>query len=77
VCLLRAEVWPWYAVRRATYPDDDAPAYQVLEPSLRHAEGHQVSAGEVATNGEQFKTFLTDEIARWKDVIDTGKIAAE
>ncbi|MCA0250546.1 MAG: tripartite tricarboxylate transporter substrate binding protein [Proteobacteria bacterium] len=31
----------------------------------------------VATNGEQFKTFLTDEIARWKDVIDTGKIAAE
>ncbi len=31
----------------------------------------------VATNGEQFKKFLTDEIARWKNVIDTGKIAAE
>ncbi len=31
----------------------------------------------VATNGEQFKKFLTDEIARWKNVIDTGKITAE
>ena len=31
----------------------------------------------VATNGEQFKKFLTDEIARWKTVIDTGKITAE
>ena len=31
----------------------------------------------VATNGEQFKEFLTDEIARWKNVIDTGKITAE
>ncbi len=31
----------------------------------------------VATNGEQFEKFLTDEIARWKNVIDTGKITAE
>lgn len=31
----------------------------------------------VATNGEQFKKFLTDEIARWKNVIDTGKITVE
>ena len=31
----------------------------------------------VATNGEQFKKFLTGEIARWKNVIDTGKITAE
>lgn len=31
----------------------------------------------VATNGERFKKFLTDEIARWKAVIDTGKITAE
>lgn len=31
----------------------------------------------VATNGEQFKKFLTNEIARWKNVIDTGKITAE
>lgn len=31
----------------------------------------------VATNGEQFKKFLTEEIARWKNVIDTGKITAE
>ncbi len=31
----------------------------------------------VATNGEQFKKFLTDEIARWKNVIDTGRITAE
>lgn len=31
----------------------------------------------VATNGAQFKTFLTEEIARWKTVIETGKISPE
>ena len=31
----------------------------------------------VASNGEQFAKFLADEIARWKSVIETGKITAE
>ena len=31
----------------------------------------------VASNGEQFAEFLADEIARWKTVIETGKITAE
>jgi tripartite-type tricarboxylate transporter receptor subunit TctC len=31
----------------------------------------------VANNGEQFAKFLADEIARWKTVIETGKITAE
>jgi tripartite-type tricarboxylate transporter receptor subunit TctC len=29
----------------------------------------------VATNGTEFKTFLTEEIGRWKKVIETGKIS--
>jgi tripartite-type tricarboxylate transporter receptor subunit TctC len=31
----------------------------------------------VANNGDQFTKFLTEEIARWKAVIETGKITAE
>jgi tripartite-type tricarboxylate transporter receptor subunit TctC len=31
----------------------------------------------VANNSAQFKKFLDDEIARWKSVIETGKITAE
>ena len=31
----------------------------------------------VANNGEQFVKFLADEIARWKVVIETGKITAD
>ena len=31
----------------------------------------------VASNGEQFAKFLADEIARWKAVIETGKITPE
>jgi tripartite-type tricarboxylate transporter receptor subunit TctC len=31
----------------------------------------------VASNGEQFAKFLSDELARWKSVIETGKITAE
>jgi tripartite-type tricarboxylate transporter receptor subunit TctC len=31
----------------------------------------------VANNGEEFAKFLADEIARWKSVIETGKITAE
>ena len=31
----------------------------------------------VANNGEQFAKFLADEIARWKSVIETGKITAD
>ncbi|WP_315837050.1 tripartite tricarboxylate transporter substrate binding protein [Bradyrhizobium prioriisuperbiae] len=31
----------------------------------------------VATNGEQFRTFLAEEIARWKTVIEAGKISPE
>jgi tripartite-type tricarboxylate transporter receptor subunit TctC len=31
----------------------------------------------VASNGEQFAKFLTGEMARWKSVIETGKITAE
>lgn len=31
----------------------------------------------VASNGDQFKKFLTEEIARWKVVVDTGKITPQ
>jgi tripartite-type tricarboxylate transporter receptor subunit TctC len=31
----------------------------------------------VASNGEQFEKFLAGEIARWKSVIETGKITPE
>jgi len=31
----------------------------------------------VASNGSQFEKFMTDEIARWKTVIETGKISPE
>ena len=31
----------------------------------------------VASNGDEFAKFLTGEIARWKNVIEVGKIAAE
>lgn len=31
----------------------------------------------VANNGEEFRKFLTGEIARWKNVIEVGKISAE
>ena len=31
----------------------------------------------VANNGVQFERFLADEIARWKSVIEIGKITAE
>jgi tripartite-type tricarboxylate transporter receptor subunit TctC len=31
----------------------------------------------VASNGEQFEKFLTEETARWKSVIETGNITAE
>jgi tripartite-type tricarboxylate transporter receptor subunit TctC len=31
----------------------------------------------VASNGNQFEKFLADEIARWKTVIETGKITPE
>ncbi len=31
----------------------------------------------VASNGEEFRKFLTGEIARWKNVIEVGKISAE
>ena len=37
------------------------------------AVGFEVVAG----NGEEFRKFLTGEIARWKNVIDAGKISAE
>jgi tripartite-type tricarboxylate transporter receptor subunit TctC len=31
----------------------------------------------VASNGDEFRKFLTDEIARWKLVVDTGKITPQ
>ena len=31
----------------------------------------------VASNGDEFRKFLTGEIARWKNVIEVGKISAE
>lgn len=31
----------------------------------------------VGSNGEQFSKFVADEIARWKQVIETGKISPE
>ena len=31
----------------------------------------------VASNGDQFKKFIAEEISRWKSVIESGKITAE
>jgi tripartite-type tricarboxylate transporter receptor subunit TctC len=31
----------------------------------------------VASTPEQFQAFLTEELARWKQVIETGKITLE
>ena len=31
----------------------------------------------VANNGKQFEAFLADELARWKTVIEIGKISPE
>ncbi|MBN9516843.1 MAG: tripartite tricarboxylate transporter substrate binding protein [Alphaproteobacteria bacterium] len=77
------EVYSWQA---AAAPKDLPPAVRAkLEAELAASaqapdikpQFEAIGFEVVATNGEQFKKFLTDEIARWKNVIDTGKITAE
>jgi thiol-disulfide isomerase/thioredoxin len=50
-----------------------------LKPHLESVKAKFEAVGfdVVANNGEQFAQFLADEIARWKTVIETGKITAE
>jgi tripartite-type tricarboxylate transporter receptor subunit TctC len=45
------------------------------DPSVK-AKFDDIGFEVVATNGAQFSTFLDAEIARWKNVIETGKITA-
>ena len=47
-----------------------------ISPDVK-AKFEAVGFDVVANNGEQFAKFLADEIARWKTVIETGKITAE
>src|SRR6185295_16311683 len=46
-------------------------------PAAVKAKLEAVGFDVVANNGEQFGKFLADEIARWKSVIETGKITAD
>ncbi len=46
------------------------------DPEIR-AQFEAVGFEVVANNGEEFRKFLEGEIARWKNVIETGKISAE
>jgi tripartite-type tricarboxylate transporter receptor subunit TctC len=41
------------------------------------AKFESVGFDVVATNGKQFAKFLAEETARWKSVVETGKISAE
>ena len=41
------------------------------------AQFEQLGFEVVASTGAQFETFVTGEIARWKQVIETGKITVE
>jgi len=77
------EVYSWQA---AAAPKGLAPAIRAkLEaefaasansPDVK-AKFEAVGFEVVASNGQQFRDFLTAEIARWKTVIETGKITAE
>jgi tripartite-type tricarboxylate transporter receptor subunit TctC len=77
------EVYSWQA---AAAPKGLPPAVKAkLEAELAasaqspdvKAKFEAVGFDVVANNGEQFAKFLTDEIARWKTVIESGKITAE
>jgi tripartite-type tricarboxylate transporter receptor subunit TctC len=47
-----------------------------MAPDIK-AQFEAVGFEVVASNSEEFRKFLTGEIARWKNVIETGKISAE
>jgi tripartite-type tricarboxylate transporter receptor subunit TctC len=77
------EVYSWQA---AAAPKGLAPAVRAkLEAELAaSAQSPEVKAkfeavgfDVVANNGNQFAAFLADEIARWKTVIETGKISPD
>lgn len=51
-------------------------AASATDPETK-AKFEAVGFDVVANNGEQFKAFLTAEIARWKAVIETGKISPQ
>lgn len=77
------EVYSWQA---AAAPKGLPPAVRAkLEAELIasatapdiKAQFEAVGFEVVAGNGEEFRKFLSGEIARWKNVIETGKISAE
>ena len=77
------EVYSWQA---AAAPKGLPPAIKAkLETDLIAAarspevkeQFEKIGFDVVATTGAQFDTFLAAEIARWKQVIETGKISAE
>jgi tripartite-type tricarboxylate transporter receptor subunit TctC len=51
-------------------------AASVQSPDVK-AKFEAVGFDVVANNSSQFATFLADEIARWKTVIETGKITPD
>jgi tripartite-type tricarboxylate transporter receptor subunit TctC len=77
------EVYSWQA---AAAPKGLPPAVKAkLEADITAAakapevkeQFEKIGFDVVATTGAQFDAFLTGEIARWKQVIETGKITAE
>ena len=77
------EVYSWQA---AAAPKGLPPAVKAkLEADITAAakapevkeQFEKIGFDVVATTGAQFDTFLAGEIARWKQVIETGKISAE
>jgi tripartite-type tricarboxylate transporter receptor subunit TctC len=77
------EVYSWQA---AAAPKGLPPAVKTkLEADLAAAakspdvkeQFEKIGFEVVASNGAEFDKFLAGEIARWKEVIDTGKITAE
>lgn len=77
------EVYSWQA---AAAPKGLPPAVKAkLEADITAAakapevkeQFEKIGFDVVATTGAQFDSFLAGEIARWKQVIETGKISAE
>jgi len=77
------EVYSWQA---AAAPKGLPPAVKAkLEADITAAakapevreQFEKIGFDVVATTGAQFDQFLTGEIARWRQVIETGKISAE
>lgn len=77
------EVYSWQAIAapKGLPPEVKAKLEAELSASAKapdvQTKFEAIGFEVVASNGEQFKKFLTEEIARWKVVVDTGKITPQ